>query len=69
MKNDEKNGLGYIIARYIQMICIGAFFFGLLWEGTIVINLNTPQFLMLYGATGAIVSEIIARIFKKKIKK
>lgn len=69
MKADEKNGLSYIIARYIEMVCIGAFFFGLFWEGTIRINLNTPQFLMLYGGSGAVVSEIIARLFKKKIKK
>ena len=69
MKDDEKNGLAYIIVRYIQMVCIGAFFFGLLWEGTIQFNLTTPQFLMLYGGSGAAVSEIIARLFKKKIEK
>ena len=69
MNKDEKTGLGYIVARYVEMICIGAFFFGLLWEGTIRINLNTPQFLMLYGGLGAAVSELVARLFKKKIKK
>jgi hypothetical protein len=56
----------YIITKYIQLICIGAFVFGMLWEGTTTFNLTTPQFLMLYGGIGAIISEFIARLFKKK---
>ena len=58
----------YLAMRYIQILCIGAFVFGALWEGTIVMNLNTPQFLMVYGASGAVISEGMARVFKKKIK-
>ena len=56
----------YIIIRYIELICIGAFVFGALWEGTIVMNLTTPQFLMVYGGCGALLSEVLARLFKKK---
>ena len=56
----------YLISRVIEMLCIGAFVFGFLWNGTEVLNLTTPQFMMLYGGTGAVVSEVVARIFKKK---
>ena len=65
----ENTNTKYIIMRFIQMICIGAFIFGALWEGTITFNLTTPQFLMVYGGTGAILSEILARVFKKYEKK
>ena len=66
--NNEINNK-YVIIRLVQLICIGAFVFGALWEGTIRFNLTTPQFLMVYGATGAILSEALARMFKKYEKK
>ena len=71
VKNIEADATNtkYIVVRYIQMICIGAFVFGALWEGTIKLNLNTPQFLMVYGGTGAVISEVLARVFKKYEKK
>ena len=56
----------YLAVRYIEMICIGVFVFGALWEGTIVMNLSTPQFLMIYGGCGAVISEVLSRMFKKK---
>ena len=59
----------YVIIRLVQLICTGAFVFGALWEGTIRFNMTTPQFLMVYGATGAILSEALARMFKKYEKK
>ena len=59
----------YVVVRVVQLICIGAFVFGALWEGTIRFNLTTPQFLMVYGGTGAVISEIIARFFKRYEKK
>jgi len=65
----EEVNTKYLAMRYIQILCIGAFVFGALWEGTIVMNLSTPQFLMVYGACGAILSEVLARLFKKKIIK
>ena len=55
--------------RFVQMICIGLAVFGALWKGTEVLNLDTPSFLMVYGCLGAVISEVIARIFKKKITK
>lgn len=64
----EKNDV-YIAVRYIEIVCIGIFVFGALWEGTIVMNLSTPQYLMLYGGVGALISELLARLFKKKIRK
>lgn len=67
---DDDIGIGkYVIIRMIQLLCIGAFVFGSLWEGTIRFNLSTPQFLMVYGGTGAVISEIIARVFKRFEKK
>ena len=59
----------YVVMRYIQILCIGAFVFGALWEGTIRFNLSTPQFLMVYGGTGAVISEVLARMFKRFEKK
>ena len=57
----------YVIIRIVELLCIGAFLFGALWEGTIVMNLTTPQYFMLYGGVGAIITEVLARLFKKKI--
>lgn len=65
-ENETKTNIYYGI-RFIQMICIGIAVFGALWKGTEVMNLDTPGFMMVYGGSGALVSEVIARIFKKKI--
>jgi len=65
----ENTNTKYIVMRYLQMICVGAFVFGALWEGTIKFNFTTPQFLMVYGGTGAVISEVLARIFKKYERK
>ena len=65
----ENTNIRYVVMRYIQILCIGAFVFGALWEGTIKFNLTTPQFLMVYGGTGAVISEVLARVFKKYEKK
>jgi len=62
----EEKHVGYLAARYIEIVCIALFIFGFLWNGTEVLNLTTPQFLMLYGGLGAILCEILARIFSKK---
>lgn len=64
----EKNNV-YIGIRYIEIICIAIFVFGFLWNGTDILDLTFPQFMMLYGGTGAILSEAIARVLSKKIKK
>ena len=59
----------YLGIRFIQVLCIGIAVFGALWKGTEVLNLDTPEFMMVYGGAGALISEIIARVFKKKIIK
>ena len=59
----------YIGFRYIEGICIAVFVFGLLWEGTELMNLTLPQFLILYGGAGAIISELMARFTLGRIKK
>ena len=69
IKKAEEPNTVYKVARFIEVFCIGAFVFGFLWNGTEIMNLTTPQFMMLYGGTGALISEIIARIFKKKTLK
>jgi len=58
--------LKYVVVRGIQSICIAVFIFGLLWNGTEVMHLTAPQFMMLYGGAGTVISEVIARLFKKK---
>lgn len=64
----EKNDL-YIGIRYVEIICIAVFVFGMLWNGTDLLQLTFPQFMMLYGGVGAVISEAVARIVQKKIKK
>lgn len=65
-KKVEEPSTSYMIARVIELLCIGAFVFGFLWNGTEIMNLTTPQFMMLYGGSGAVISEVVARIIKKK---
>jgi len=59
----------YTAIRAIEIFCIAVFIFGLLWEGTEILKLTMPEFLMLYGASGAIISEGVARLLQRKIKK
>ena len=56
----------YVATRYLEIICIALFIFGFLWNGTEVMNLTTPQFLMLYGGSGAVICEVLSRLFSKK---
>lgn len=65
MEDDIKD-ISYVIIRFIEIICVATVIFGVLWEGTETFNLTMPQFLMLYGGIGALVSEILARILSKK---
>ena len=59
----------YTGIRIVEVICIGFAVFGALWKGTEILNLDTPEFMMVYGSAGALISEILARVFKKKILK
>jgi len=59
----------YIAVRAIEILCIAVFIFGLMWEGTEILKLTMPEFLMLYGGIGAVVSEGFARVLHRKIKK
>lgn len=59
----------YYGIRFVQVVCIGIAAFGFLWNTTEMLNLTTPQFMMLYGGCGAVISEVFARIFKKKTLK
>lgn len=63
---EEIKEYSYIIVRIIEFISIAAIIFGAAWEGTETFNLSMPEFCMLYGGIGAIVSEILARVLKKK---
>ena len=69
MTEENEYNLRYVLVRYIQLVCIGAFIFGMLWDGTLVLNLRLPEFLMLYGGVGSVVTELLARYFKKKNNK
>lgn len=59
----------YLGFRYIEIICIAVFVFGMLWEGAEILKLSLPEFMMLYGGTGAVLSELLSRILSKQIKK
>jgi len=59
----------YVGLRYLEGICIAVFVFGLLWEGVEILKLTLPQFLMVYGGAGAVISELMARFTLGKIKK
>ena len=65
---ETKTNIYYGI-RFVQVLCIGVAVFGALWKGTEVMNLDTPGFMMVYGGSGALISEVIARLFKKKAMK
>lgn len=66
--NTTKTNIYYGI-RFVQVLCIGVAVFGGLWKGTEVLNLDTPEFMIVYGGSGAVISEFVARLFKKKIIK
>ena len=68
MENEEKKSV-YLIIRYIEGLCIAVFVFGLLWNGTDVLKLSFSQFMILYGGMGAVISEVLARIIYKQVKK
>jgi len=61
--------VGYVAIRFIEILCVAVVIFGSLWEGTEILNLSFPEFMMLYGGVGAVLSEIIARVLMKRIKK
>ena len=68
MEEDVKR-TAYVAFRWLEGICISVFIFGFLWNGTEMLNLTMPQFMMLYGGVGAIVSEGLARLINRQIKK
>ena len=59
----------YIALRYIEGICVAVFVFGFLWEGAEVLKLSLPEFMMLYGGLGAVLSELFSRFIRNSIKK
>jgi predicted acyltransferase len=65
----EEKPVSYLAARYLEILCISLFIFGFLWNGTEMMNLTTPQFLMLYGGSGAVICEALARLFMRFSKK
>lgn len=70
MSNGNENTRNaYLAFRYIEGICIAVFVFGFLWNGTEILKLTLPQFMMLYGGGGAVLSELLARVFHSILKK
>lgn len=64
----KEGELRYLGIRFVEVVCIAVFVFGFLWNSSEVLKLTASQFMMLYGGVGALVSEGLARIFKKKSK-
>ena len=67
--NEESKQNAYVASRIIECLSIAVFVFGFLWEGTEVLNLSMPEFMMLYGGTGAVISELLSRLFLRRLKK
>ena len=59
----------YVAVRLIECFCIAIFVFGLVWNTTELLSLTLPQFMMLYGGLGGVISEVIARKLGKKKRK
>ena len=51
--NETNKKWAYVGVRMVELICVAAFMFGLLWQGADTLKLTVPQFLMLYGGAGA----------------
>jgi hypothetical protein len=68
VESKKDHPVTYLAARFIEILCLTTFIFGFLWNGTETMNLTTPQFLMLYGGSGAVICEILARLFMRKKK-
>ncbi len=47
--DDELKKNAYATIRLIECLCIGIFIFGFLWEGTEILRLTFPEFMMVYG--------------------
>lgn len=60
-KTDAVTGL-----RVIEALCVGFFILGVMWQGADVLKLTLPQFLMLYGGVGAIISDLAARVLGRQ---
>jgi len=69
MKDEELKSNAYVGLRIIEVLCIAVFVFGFLWEGTEILKLSLPQFMMLYGGMGAVISEMFSRFINRKLKK
>ena len=67
--NEELKENAYALVRVIECLSIGVFVFGCLWQGTEVLKLSAPEFMMLYGGSGAVLSEGLARVFHRMLKK
>jgi hypothetical protein len=67
MDNEHKRNtvIGF---RLVQMTCVAAIIFGLMWEGGIGLEMRLSQFMILYGVIGALVSELLARLLAPKDK-
>jgi len=67
MSEEEETPItAYTAIRFVEVVSIAVFVFGFMWNGTEVLQLTMPQFMMLYGGFGAVISEGLARLFKKK---
>lgn len=64
LENNSEKVKGFI--RAIQVLFIIVFMLGAVWQSTIVFELTIQQFMMLYGALGAIVCEVIIRLLEWK---
>ena len=56
----------YIYLRLGEAFCLVVFLFGFMWNASEYLNLTLPQYMMLYGGSGALLIESVVQIIKKK---
>jgi len=66
--NEDYKRIGYVAFRGLEVLSICIFIFGFMWNSTEMLKLSVQEFMMLYGGFGAVVCEILSRIFSSKKK-
>jgi len=66
--NEDYKRIGYLAFRGLEVLSICIFIFGFMWNGTEVLKLSMPEFMMLYGGFEAVVCKILSRLFSSKKK-
>jgi hypothetical protein len=64
--DEEHQRWAIVGVRFIEFVSVTVLVFGLMWKGSDVLKLSLPDFMILYGAVGAVISELTARLLGRK---